>query len=178
MKEAEVSIRTALYYIANGETNEDVDIAIDGAQVKTMDDVHFMLGKFMSKIGAIKDDNINNSWQGRYSIKGFTAGLNIHSGSGKGDVVVKLKSGRLLFVESKGFEIDDKGSKEYPKMREAIGQLMTCPYYANNVDLAVAAPDSLKSRQLVERWSKLFLIKQAGIKFILVNSDGTVTMLI
>lgn len=30
-------------------------------------------------------------------------------------------------------------------MREAIGQLMTCPHYSDNVDLAVVAPDSLKS---------------------------------
>lgn len=177
MKEAEVSIRSALHYIVNGDTEEDVDVAIDGAQVKTKADVHFEIEKFMRKIGAVKDENIDNSWQGRYSIENFTAGINIHSGSGKGDVVVKLKSGRLLFVESKGFEIDGNRSKEYPKMREAIGQLMTCPHYSDNVDIAVAVPDSLKSRELVERWSKLFLMRQAKIKFILVARDGAVTIL-
>lgn len=177
MKEAEVSIRTALHYIINGDTEEDVDVAIDGAQVKTKIEVHFEIAKIMRKIGAVKDENIGDSWQGRYYIENLTAGLNIYSGSGKGDVVVKLKSGRLLFVESKGFKIDGNRSKEYPKMREAIGQLMTCPYYSDNVDLAVAAPDSLKNRELVERWSKLFLMKQAKIKFILVTRDGAVTIL-
>ena len=96
MKEAEVSIRSALHCIVNGDTEEDVDVAIDGAQVKTKAEVHFEIAKFMKKIGAVKDEIIDNSWQGRYSIEKYAAGINIHSSSGKGGVVVKLKSGRLL----------------------------------------------------------------------------------
>ena len=49
MKEAEVSLRVAIYYITNNLTSEDVIVSLDGAHIKTKDTVHFKIFDFISK---------------------------------------------------------------------------------------------------------------------------------
>ena len=51
MKEAEVSIRVALYYIRNSITKENVQISIDGAHIKTKNTVHFDIFGFLKENG-------------------------------------------------------------------------------------------------------------------------------
>ena len=178
MKEAEVSLRVAIEYIKSGQTEKDVRVAIDGAQIKTEDRIHFQITDFMKDIGFEKDVYVSDTWQGRYTLEGYEAGIVVHSKSGEGDVVISLINGRTLFIESKGFSIEgEKGSGEYPKMREAIGQLMTCTIYSETVDYAIAIPDSVKSRKLTMAWSEFTQIKKMNIKFFLVSRNKGISIL-
>ena len=54
MQEAEVSLRVALYYIKNGLTENDVTVSIDGAHVKTGNQVHFDIIKFLRDNDCVK----------------------------------------------------------------------------------------------------------------------------
>lgn len=176
MQEAEVSLSIAKYYIETEQAVDDVRVALDGAQIKTGDTVHFELNEFVSRIGFYKDCACDDKWQGRYISDQYQKGIIIHSHPGEGDVVIHLDSGRTLFIESKGFPTDgNKSSMEYPRMREAIGQLMTCPIFAEKKDLAVGVPDSPRSHELAETWSKLHQIQRIGIKFLLVDKTGKVS---
>lgn len=178
MQEAEVSIRTALFYIKSGLTNEDVEVAIDGAQVRTGKTIHFDIDGFIQQIGLIKEISIDDSWRGKYRINGFKPRIIIHSYPGKGDIVVKQNNDRILYIESKkGNVVKCKGSKEYQLMREAIGQLMTTESYSNKVDLAVAVPKSDKSYELAQRWSRLEQMRLFKITFLLVEDDGNVLII-
>jgi hypothetical protein len=106
MKEVEVSLRVAIEYIKSGQTEKDVRVAIDGAQIKTEERIHFQITDFMKDIGFEKDVYVSDTWQGRYKLEGYEAGIVVHSKSGEGDVVISLINGRTLFIESKGFSIE------------------------------------------------------------------------
>ena len=56
-------------------------------------------------------------------------------------------------------------------MREAIGQIMTSKLMNNTLPM-VAVPYSEKTYSLADEWSKLDQIKQIGIRFMLVKTDG------
>lgn len=173
MQEAEVSLRVAMYYIKRGLTDKNVFVAIDGAQIKTGNTVHFDIRSFFKENGLIKIDEVADRWQGIYSVGDYEPRIVIHSEPGKGDVEIHLKDGRRLVVESKKGK-DNKNNQEYHLMREAIGQLMTREEVAENDILAVAVPFSDKTDKLANEWSTKPLIQQVGIRFILVKTDGDV----
>lgn len=173
MKEAEVSIKIALYYICNDMTRENVRISIDGAHVKTKDTVHFDIWNFMRENGCNKADDNGTRWQGLYEVVGYEPKIEICSQPGIGDVRVILPDDCVLHIESKK-GTSKKGNTEYPLMREAIGQLMTTEYDENNVIPVVAVPYSLKSYELAKRWSNYKKIQNANIHFILVYEDGKI----
>jgi hypothetical protein len=176
MKEPEVSIKIALYYIRNGLTKEDVKVSIDGAHIKTGGNIHFDIEKFMSDNHCCKIDENVERWQGVYSVDGYNQRIVIHSRSGEGDVVIESIDGITLFIESKKFKMG-KSNNEYPVMREAIGQLMTgCDFNKDCVPI-VAVPYSPKSLELADRWSKLEQIKVVGIRFMLVYENGNIKLI-
>lgn len=177
MQEAEVSIRVALFYIRSRLTDQDVEVAIDGAQVKTSNTIHFHIKNFMKELGLVKEDNLTGDWHGSYLVEGFNARVIIHSYPGKGDVIIKQLNGRILYIESKkGNVLKGKVSTEYSLMREAIGQLITSENYNENVDLAVAVPKSDKSYELAVRWCRLQQMKNLGITFLLVEESGELSI--
>lgn len=100
MQEAEVSLRIALHYIKSGKTYQDVEVAIDGAQIKTGNKVHFDIVDFVHSVG-MKKVSSEDSWRGTYIVDGFDPRIIIHSYPGKGDVVLKRPDGQILYVESK-----------------------------------------------------------------------------
>lgn len=173
MQEAEVSLRVALYYIRNGLTDTDVTVSIDGAHVKTGNQVHFDIWKFLSDNDCIKTGGEPDRWQGKYSISELPAHIIISSKPGIGDVNVWLSDGKKLYVESKKGK-ENKSGQEYPLMREAIGQLMTSGVLTDDVIPAVAVPYSEKSYELAKRWREYPQIKQVGIMFLLVKDDGEI----
>src|SRR6266404_3725355 len=101
MPEAEVSLRLAFYLIRSGLAKADVHVAIDGAQVRTTNTIHFGIAEFLKELGwlkALRDD----IWQGEYSHSQHQLHrVIIHSNPGRGDVVAELIDGRTLRVESK-----------------------------------------------------------------------------
>jgi hypothetical protein len=59
-------------------------------------------------------------------------------------------------------------------MREAIGQLTTgCPDDENTIPI-VAVPFNSKSFELSKKWSCNERIRNAGIHFMLVHTDGDI----
>jgi hypothetical protein len=174
MAEAEVSINLALYLIQNDFVISDVRVAIDGAQVETSENIIFPIEDFMEKNNCqlIKKQS---GWRGTYSVNNATYNIEIHSSSGTGDVVAKLTNGSYLRVESKkGPLTNSKSSKEYPLMREAIGQLMTIEEYSDSDKLAVAIPNTPKFKSLSKKWIKAPLISKIGFHFLLVDRNGSV----
>lgn len=174
MPEAEVSLRLAFFLIQNGLTSDDVEVAIDGAQVKTAEKVHFQIKEFLISEGWQKAKPFD-SWQGDYTNPRFQQKVCIHSMPGKGDVVANLSSGKRLRVESKkGPLAKRKGSREYPLLREALGQILTVDEVAGNDLFAVAVPNSPKFEELADRWRKSPLVKKCAIMILTVGRNNNV----
>lgn len=172
MKEPEVSLLIAMNYIQSGATCKDVVVSIDGAHIKTKNTIHFDMAKFMHDHGYIKCDTRDDRWQGEYQKSGFSKSIIVCSKSGIGDVIIALNDGKTLYIESKKFKSGSGG--EYPAMREAIGQLMTgCPDDGNTIPV-VAVPYNSKSSSLSKKWIQNERIRRAGIRFMLVHSDGDI----
>lgn len=173
MTEGEVGIRLALHLIKQGWATKDVQVAIDGAQVQTGQTVHFPIAEFLKRSGCTANEA--DSWQGRYAVAGSKIGITIHSSPGLGDVVAELKSGKRLVAECKrGSTTPSKSSAEYPRIREAIGQLMTNTHERAEDVLAVAVPHSERTERLTNAWREAPRVKNAGIQLVTVDRDGGV----
>ncbi len=62
--EAEVSLRLASWLVERGFAGEGIDVAIDGAQVRTGETMHFNLVDFLRAAGWAKECS-SKEWQGR-----------------------------------------------------------------------------------------------------------------
>lgn len=173
MPEAETSLRLAFYLLQSSLT-DSVEVAIDGAQVKTLEQVHFAIDAFLA--GAQCHCTAPKiEWRGLYVHQPTGGRINIHSGSGRGDVVALLRGGRTFRAESKkGLLVPSANSREYPLLREALGQLLTLKEVAQNDLLAVAVPQSAKFADLAAQWRVAPLIQRAGIQILTVNRDNQV----
>lgn len=175
MPEAEVSLRLALYLIRNKLVSSDVLVALDGAQIKTGNTIHFHINEFLQDNNCVRAGS-SQGWQGLYKVDNYEYALKIHSNPGKGDVVTKLFTGNGLRVEcKKGPLVNSKSSQEYPLLREALGQLLTVNEYDENDRLAVAVPDSLKFRDLTSSWRNAPLIHKLQLGFLLISRNGEVS---
>lgn len=173
MSEAEVSLRLAFYLIRNDMVTSDVKVAIDGAQIKTKDKIHFPLNEFLEQNNCLRF-RLSHGWSGTYNL-GARYNLVIHSRPGKGDVVAKTRSGNTIWIESKKGPLQrSKSSAEYRLIREALGQLLTIEKLGIRDILAVAVPKSEKIESLAIAWRKAPLIKKLGIKILTVSRDGNV----
>ncbi len=174
MPEAEVTLRLAIAIIEEGHAIAPVIAAIDGAQVKTGDDVHFHIVEFLNDQGWFGNDPKNN-WQCTYKNGKYDQSIVVHSSSGEGDLVARFKSGITLRVESKKGPLSrSKSSKEYPLIREAIGQLMTIEKVDANDVLAVAVPHSEKFSSLAAQWRNRPLMNNAGINIATVDRNNVI----
>ena len=172
MQEPEVSLVIAMKYVRDGKVRNDIAVSIDGAHIKTSDTIHFDITTFMHENGYVKCDGDSSRWQGTYQNPNYAPKIIISSKSGVGDVVIDLKDGKTLYIDSKKFKNGNSG--EYPAMREAIGQLMTsCPDNINVIPV-VAVPLSAKSAELAQTWQANERIRRARIHFILVGDDGSI----
>lgn len=175
MPEVEVSLRLALHLIEKKLAKSDIQVAIDGAQVRTACTENFDISKFLcEKLWSKQGEDSN--WRGTYSHKGMTQKIIIHSKSGCKDVVVTLVSGPKLLVECKGGPlISAKNSVEYRLLREALGQILTTESVEKNDLFAVAVPKSPKFEELSSRWQNAPLVKNSGIIILMVDCDNMVS---
>ncbi|MBZ9634684.1 hypothetical protein [Clostridium sp. FP1] len=176
MHEAEVSLYIANYYLKHYLTNEDIFVSIDGAHIKTGETIHFDIKQFLKNLGFIKIGTDLKRWQGEYKLSDDLPKLIIHSKPGTGDVNIKTKDGKEIYIESKKGSFTNKNGQEYSLMREAIGQLVTCREMNENIIPMVAVPYSPKSYELACKWSEYVQIKLLRIKFMLVREDGDITI--
>lgn len=173
MPEAETSLRLAFYLLSRGLTDK-VEVAIDGAQVKTTSQVHFEIAQFLveSQCRCIAPAF---EWRGRYSHDPTKGYISIHSNPGQGDVVATLWNGRVFRAEAKkGPLVSSKSSQEYPLLREALGQLLTIQSVGEHDLLAVAVPHSTKFSDLASRWREAPLVRRSGIQILTVTRDNQV----
>ena len=174
MSEAEVTLSLAFYLISGEHVASDVTVAIDGAQVRTRNTVHFQIAEFLEHNGWTKLGD-GRVWQGPYAHREWEPKIIIHSSSGQGDVVTQLRSGHNLRVEcKKGSLVRSKSAQEYRLLQEAIGQVVTIERLAKNDVLAVAVPRSDKFRNLVRRWRDAPLIRKCDIRLLTVDRQNQV----
>ncbi len=165
MPEAEVSLRLAFWLLERGYADGRVDVAIDGAQVRVGETVHFDLPRFL----------LERDWRKLSTTDACCGTVWVHSNPGRGDVVARLRSGHTLRVEcKKGPMTRSRSSQEYPLIREALGQLLTVPEIGENDILAVAIPHTTKFEELAVRWRNAPLIKRFGIRILTVDRNGNV----
>jgi hypothetical protein len=174
MPEAVVSLRLAFFLIQRKLVASDVRVAIDGAQVKTTNTIHFAIAEFLREFGWFKSAT-DDVWQGEYLHSGHRQKVVIHSTPGCGDVVAELINGRTLRAECKKGPLErSKSSQEYPLLREALGQLLTFESAGERDLLAVAVPSSKKFEELAGRWREAPLIKRFGICLLTVTRNNEV----
>lgn len=175
MPEAEVSLRLAFHLIEHRLTTANVYVAIDGAQIRTTNTVHFAIAEFLREFQWQKSA-MDELWQGTYAHRDHRHKIVIHSNPGCGDVVAQLIDGHTLRAEcKKGPLARSKSSQEYPLFREALGQLLTIENVGEQDLLAVAVPSSPKFEELSRRWRRATLIKRFGICLLTVNRKNQVS---
>jgi len=171
MPEAETSLRLA-FFLLQKRLATLVEVAIDGAQVKTLEQVHFQITEFLA-------ESSTRGWSGTYLHAPSGGKIRIHSTAGLGDVVAQLVDGRTFRAESKkGTLMPSTSSQEYPLLREALGQLITVAEVGETDVLAVAVPHSAKFAALAERWRIAPLVLRAGIQILTVDRTNQVHGLI
>lgn len=174
MSEAEVSLLLAIHLVASERASSDVQVALDGAQVKIGNNHHFNVVEFMQARDWLQEQT-SVRWQCKYTNARFNRSIVVHSQSGRGDVTAELGNGVSLLVESKkGTLTNSKSSSEYPLIREAIGQLITLESIPAKVQLAVAVPHGERFVKLAERWRKVPLVVRTGIRLLTVSPTGEV----
>lgn len=173
MPEAEVSLRLAFYLSTKITSGSEISVAIDGAQVQVGGREIFPIVEFLiSEHWTQTRQEGRNLWQGSYERRGRI--IVIHARPGGGDVVANIGQ-RTVVAECKGGPLIKKpGSKEYPKLREAIGQLMTAPEIRPGDFPVAVVPATTTFRRLVSKWASRPLILRSGLSFALVSRDGTV----
>ena len=168
-------VRLAFWLVSCDRVDGEVEVAIDGAQVRVGNTVHFEISTFLERYGWRKQSK-QSGWQDTYRRDIVRGWIRIHSIPGKGDVVAHLSpSGRTLRAECKKEPlVRSASSPEYPLIREALGQLLTIQEVRENDALAVALPHSAKFAQLAQRWRQAPLISRFGIKILTVDRAGNV----
>jgi hypothetical protein len=173
MAEAEVALRLAAYLSSLPTSTGEVDVSLDGAQIKTSGAEIFPLAAFLEAAGWTQLRQVGkNPWQGTYANGHRTMRINCRSGIG--DVVGVVGARRIRAECKKGPLVGKAGNPEYPRLREALGQILTVETIAPADVLVAAVPDSPKFRQLAATWLERPLVKRVGVKIALVARDGSV----
>jgi hypothetical protein len=173
MPEAEVSLRLAFHLLAMPASEGTAEVALDGAQIRVHGSQVFPIVTFLQDLGWGQTEQAGkNPWQGWYERNGQRVW--IHALSGVGDVVATVGAKRFRAECKGGPLVKRPGSQEYPKLRGALGQIITVEEVEANDVLAVAVPYTPRFQRLADRWRVAPLIVRAGIEIVLVGRDGRV----
>lgn len=173
MPEAEVSLRLAFHLLAMPDSQGTAEVAIDGAQVRVLGSEVFPIAAFLLDVEWKQVEQLGkNLWHGWYERNGQR--LWIHSRSGVGDVVTLVGTKRFRAECKGGPLIQRPGSQEYPKLRGALGQVLTVEEFEPNDVLAVAVPHTPWFQRLADKWRSAPLIARLGIQIVLVGRGGGV----
>lgn len=98
----------------------------------------------------------------------------VHARSGLGDVVARLGDRRIR-AECKGGSLGRHHvSREYPKLRQALGQLLTAEQVEPDDVMVAVVPNGERFRDPAVRWRRAPLVLRAGFRIALVGVNGTV----
>jgi len=174
MSEVEVSLRLAIYLATSGRAASSISVAIDGAQVRMGETLHFDVAHFMGALGW-KSLGDTSRWQGTYQHPDQIRHILVHSRSGVSDVKTVLQTGQTFIAESKKGTLGrSKSSAEYSLLREALGQLLTIESVPDFSFLAVAVPAGERFMELTHRWRLAPLVTRVGIHLLTVSPTGDV----
>jgi hypothetical protein len=192
MPEVEVSIRTAVHLLKHAELKGAINVQIQRRPTVrdpvSKNKVTFLTDKLLNELEVKRSafqpilHKNDPEWFGEYrfgnnhlKIQGKERGL--------ADVIGLIKTKRI-FVQCKGGhcaslseEASNKtssNSKEYAALWSVLGQIVVTERVADNDIMAVAVPLSSAYKGLVEKFQNRPLIKQLGIKFLLVSRDGNI----
>lgn len=173
MPEAEVSLRLAFHLLGRPDSHGSAEVGIDGAMVRIAYREHFPIEAFMAREGSEQRAQMGkNFWQGVYEQDGRR--LTVHARSGAGDVVASVGSERIRAECKGGPLIAKRGSREYPRLREALGQLLTVERVEAGDVMVAAVPHTDRFERLVHKWQPVPLLARSGIRIVLVGRDGAV----
>ena len=173
MPEAEVALRLAFHLLEHPASAGEASVALDGAQIRVHGKQVFPIESFLEESGWEQVAQAGrNPWQGTYERDG--AKLVVHASAGVGDVVARVGQSRIRAECKKGPLVRKAGSKEYPALHEAIGQVLTVDSVEPGDVLAVAVPLTDRFSDLVTRWRLAPLVVASGIRLLMVGRDGTV----
>ncbi len=173
VSEAAVALRLASCLVSLPGSSGLCRVAIDGAQVMVDGREIFPIDAYLDDHGWRQTGQAGkNPWQGRYEKGGRC--FEIGAFPGVGDVSAQVGEKRIRAECKKGFAEQHKGNPEYPKLREALGQLLTVEDAEASDILVAAVPDTPAYRRLAENWRDRPLIGRTGIQIVLVGSDGII----
>ena len=172
MPEAEVALRLAFHLLGRSDGDGFAEVALDGMQIRSRTVEVFPIEAFLESKGWVQTHQEGkNDWQGTYERSGFR--LQVHARSGIGDVVWRAGA-RRIGAECKGGPIvERKGSPEYPRLREALGQLITVKRIEEGDVMIAAVPYTDRFQRLAREWASAPLVERSGIRIVLVGRDGS-----
>lgn len=174
MPEAEVILRLAFHLLDRSGSHGSADVSIDGAMVAVGGTEIFPIGAFLEQAGwdQVGRQTGRNAWQGSYENNG--SNLTIHARPGIGDVAARVGSSRIRAECKGGPLVARRGGREYPKLREALGQLLTVEHIEAGDVMVAAVPRTDRFRRLAHNWRTQPLLLRSGVRIVLVGRDGTI----
>ena len=178
MPEAEVSIRVAKHLLGKDALQSTVEIQVQKSQFTRKDtaknDISFSMGTLM---GELKLKQISSQpnldgfrWLGEYELDNKK--LIIHNKRlGICDVFANVGGKRVLIQCKGGFLNQTTTAKEYAAIWSVLGQVVATENVEDGDIRAIAVPASPAYRQVIAKIKDRPLIKQLGIKFILVSRN-------
>ena len=169
--EAEVALNLALHLVRHPLSAPTVEVSIDGAQVNVAGEPIFRISDFLQSQGWRQTEKIGRvDWSGVYEKGGLR--LRVDSKPGKADVRARVGQRRVI-AECKGGPVGGRrGNPEYPRLRQAVGQLVTMEEAYDGDILVVAVPNTESFKRRVEDFQKRPLVARLGIRFVLVDEHG------
>jgi hypothetical protein len=173
MPEAEVALLLAFHLLNQPGSSGVAEVAIDGAQVRVGENEIFPMANFLADSQWTQvEQRGRNSWQGDYERNGHR--LEVHARSGVGDVVAFVGARRFR-AECKGGPYFKKpGSREYPLLRGALGQLLTVEHVDEGDVMVAAVPHTPRFKRLADDWRDRPIVANSKIEIVLVHRNGTI----
>lgn len=173
MPEAEVILRLAFNLLHRPGRHGSAEVSIDGAMVAVGGREIFPIEAFLEQAGWDQVGQTGrNAWQGSYENNG--SNLTIHARPGIGDVAARVGSSRIRAECKGGPLVARRGGREYLKLREALGQLLTVEYIEAGDVMVAAVPRTDRFQRLARKWRTRPLLLRSGVRIVLVGRDGTV----
>ena len=173
MPETEVALLLAFHLLNQPGSSGVAEVAIDEAQVRIGGNEIFPMADFLADSQwAQVEQRGRNNWQGFYEKDGQR--LEIHARSGAGDVVASVGTKRFRAECKGGPRIKKPGSREYPLLRGALGQLLTVENVEDADVMVAAVPFSSKFQSLADAWRDRPLVANSRIEIVLVHRNGDI----
>lgn len=172
--QTEVSLRLAMYLLAQGKTKGDVHVALTGNELTRRSQPQFPVRQFLAERGFARYSH-DEGWSGAYKTSSGTFALHVGDDQSAPDVVATLTTGRRLIAHvSRGLIKSTRSPAEHKLLRSAIARAVTCDIAETYDIIAAAVPRSKRFRELAVRWRGAEGVARANVLILTVDRAGTV----